>query len=49
MDVTHQKKTMHFNIPQESIQGALLFIAYASTIPEIIPDSPQFKEYAYDH
>ena len=27
---------MHFNVPQGSIQGAFLFVAYASTNPEIL-------------
>ena len=49
MDATHQKKTMHFGVPEGSIQGAFLFIAYASTIPEIILDSPQPNGYADDH
>ena len=40
---------MHFSVPQGSIQGAFLFIAYASTIPEIIPDSRQLNGYADDH
>ena len=40
---------MHFSTHQGSIQGAFLFIAYASTIPEIIPDSLQLNGYADDH
>ena len=37
-DATHQKETIHLSVPQGSIQEAFLFIAYASTIPDIIPD-----------
>ena len=48
MDATNQKKTVHYSVPQESIQGAFLFIAYASTIPEIIPDSLQLNGHADD-
>ena len=40
---------MHFSVPQGSIQGVFLFLAYASTIPEIIPHSFQLNEYADDH
>ena len=40
---------MHFSVLQGSIQGALLYIAYAATIPDIIPDSLQLNGYADDH
>ena len=30
------EKTMNFSIPQGSVQGAFLFIAYASTIQEAV-------------
>ena len=30
------EKTMQFSVPQESVQGAFLFIAYTSTFPEVI-------------
>ena len=40
---------MHFSVPQGSIQGALLLIAYASTITEVIPNSLQLNAYADDH
>ena len=40
---------MHFSVPQGSIEGAFQFIAYVSTIPEIIPDSLQLNEYTDDH
>ena len=43
------EKTMHFSVPQEPIQGAFLFMTYASTIPEIIPNSLQLNGYADDH
>ena len=49
MSTTHQKKTMLFSVPQESIQGAFLFIAYASTITEVIPNSLQVNVYTDDH
>ena len=39
---------MHFHVSQGSIQGAFIFIAYAPTIPEIIPDSLQLNVYADD-
>ena len=42
-------KPMHVSVPKGSIQGAFLFIAYASTILETIPDSLQLKGYADDH
>ena len=42
------RKKMHFSVPQGSIQGTLLFIAYASTIPVVIPDSFQLNRYADD-
>ena len=32
------EKTMQFSIPQGSVQGAFLFIAYTSTFPEVIKD-----------
>ena len=32
------RKTMLFSIPQGSVQGAFLFIAYTSTFHEVIPD-----------
>ena len=40
---------MHLSVPQGSIQGTFLFIAYASTFPEIILDSLQPNGYADDH
>ena len=43
------EKTLLLSLPQGSIQGAILFISYASTIPEIIPDSLQHNGYADDH
>ena len=44
-----EKKTMYISVPQGSIQGAFLFIAYASTITEVIPNSLQLDTYADDH
>ena len=49
MNTTCQKKTKLFSVPQGSIQGAFLFIAYASTIMEVIPNSLQLNAYADDH
>ena len=43
------RKTMHFSISKCLIQGAFIFIAYASTIPQIIPDSLQLNGYVDDH
>ena len=42
-------RKIHSGAPQGSIQGAFLFVVYASTIPEIIPDSLQLNGYADDH
>ena len=42
-------KTIHFIVPQGSIQGAFLFIAYASNITEVMPNSLQLHAYADDH
>ena len=49
MDATHQKNTMHFSLLQGSIQGAFLFIPYASSITEIILHSLQPNGYVDDH
>ena len=49
MDTTQQKKTMHFSVPQGSIQDAFLSIAYTSTITEVIPNSLQLNAYADEH
>ena len=35
------EKTMQFSILQRSVQGAFLFIAYISTLPEVIKDPTQ--------
>ena len=43
------QETMHYSIPQGSIQGSFLFIAYTSTIPEITPDSLKLNGYADHH
>ena len=43
------EKQMDLSVPQGSIQGTFLFMAYASTLPEIIPDSLQLNGYADDH
>ena len=48
-DATHQKKQCTSVYPKDQYREAFLFIAYASTIPEIIPDSLQLNGYADDH
>ena len=40
---------MDFSIPQGSVQGEHLFIAYASTIQNIINDNLILNEFADDH
>ena len=39
---------MQFSIPQGSVQGAFLFIAYISTFPEVIGDLT-LSSFADDH
>ena len=40
---------MDFGLPQGSTQGAYLFICYASTLSEIVPDSLTLNGFADDH
>ena len=40
---------MGFSVPQGSVQGAHLFIAYASTIQDIINDNLTLNGFANDH
>ena len=40
---------MHFSVTQGCIQGAFLFIAYASTITEVIQNSLQLNTYVDGH
>ena len=42
-------KTMDFSVPQGSVQGAYLFIAYALTIQDIIYDNLTLNRFADDH
>ena len=42
------EKTMQFSIPQGSVQGTFLFIAYTSTLHEVITDLTLYN-FAYDH
>ena len=42
-------KTMDFSIPQGSVQGVYLFIAYASAIQDIINDNLTLNGFADDH
>ena len=39
---------MQFRVPQGSVQGAFLFITYASAFPEVIKDLT-LSSFAYDH
>ena len=43
------EKTINFSIPQGSVQGALLFIAYASTIQEVVKKDLTLTGFADDH
>ena len=42
-------KTMEFGVPQGSVQGAYLYIAYASAIQDIINDNLALNRFADDH
>ena len=44
-----KEKTMNFSIPQGSIQGAFIFIAYASTIQEVIKEDVTLNVFADDY
>ena len=46
---TQKKKTMNFSVPQGSVQGAFLFIAYASTIQEVMKEDLTLTGFADDH
>ena len=40
---------MNFSVPQGSVQGAFILIAYASTIKEIIKEDHTLNGFADDH
>ena len=40
---------MNFGIPQQSVQGAFIFITYASTIKEVIKEDLTLNGFADDH
>ena len=44
-----EEKTMNFSTPQGSVQGGLIFIAYASTIQEVIKEDLTVNGFADDH
>ena len=44
-----EEKNMNFSIPQGSVQGTSIFIAYASTIQEVIKDNLTLNGFAYNH
>ena len=43
------KKTINFSVPQGSVQGAFLFIAYASSIQEVVKKDLTLTGFADDH
>ena len=43
------EKTMNFSIPQGSVQGAFLFIAYASTIQDVMKKDLTLTGFTEDH
>ena len=43
------EKTINFSVPQGSVQGAFLFIAYASTIQEVVKKHLTLTGFADDH
>ena len=48
MELTHHK-TIDFSVPQGSIQGAYLFVCYASMLNEIVPESLTLNGFANVH
>ena len=42
------KKNINFSVPQGSVQGAFLFIAYASTIQEVVKKDLTLTGFADD-
>ena len=44
-----KEQTINYSVPQGSIQGAFLFNAYASTISDVVPPTPELMGYADDH
>ena len=40
---------LEFSVPQGSCAGPILFLLYASTIPEVIPPTIDIHEYVNDH
>ena len=49
MTATHKTKTMTIHVPQGSTQGAFLFISYALTLDEVVPEDLQLNGFADDH
>ena len=49
IDNYSQEKTMEFSVPQGSTQGAFLFISYASTLDEVVPNDLQLNGFADVH
>ena len=47
--IIFREKTRSFSIPQGSVQGAIIFIAYASTIQEVIKQDLTINGFADDH
>ena len=43
------EKTINFSMPQGSVQGAFLFIAYVSTIQEVVKKDLTLTKFADDH
>ena len=44
-----QPRQLDYSVPQGSIQGAFLFIAYASTLEEIVDTKLELNGFADDH
>ena len=49
-EITSQPRQLDYPVPQGSVQGAFLFIAYASTLDLVVqPSGLEFNEFADDH
>ena len=48
-DKISQPRQLDYSVPQGSVQGAFLFIAYASTLEQIVDSQPTLNGFADDH